>query len=128
VTLTFKKVLVWLLVFWLPSPPLAAQLFKREHVPNESSSSASASTCGLDNNLSGLWRKLSSPKDLQDIAITTGVCKAIGNTLPIKLDASDAYPAVADSGLPGGPFHGQALDLTADNLFDPLPPATGWCR
>jgi hypothetical protein len=44
----------------------------------------------------------------------------LNNQLPLTLNASDVYPTVAT--LPGGPFNPQPLQLTADELNQPLPP------
>jgi hypothetical protein len=44
----------------------------------------------------------------------------LNNQLPLTLNANDVYPTVTT--LPGGPFNPQPLQLTADELNQPLPP------
>ncbi len=64
----------------------------------------------------------SSPNDLLSFLLEYALKQKLGNTLPLNLNASTAYPTVDNGQLPGGPFHGQPLIPTANNLHTALPP------
>jgi hypothetical protein len=53
-------------------------------------------------------------------AAETAIETLLNNQLPLTLDAKDVYPTVAN--LPGGPFNPQPLNLSADDLDQPLAP------
>jgi hypothetical protein len=53
-------------------------------------------------------------------AAEAALTKVLNDNLPLKLDAKDVYPTVTT--LPGGPFSPKPLQLTADQLDQPLPP------
>jgi hypothetical protein len=65
---------------------------------------------------------LKNPSDILEYLIEQGLAKAIGNTLPLNLNANDAFPTVEETQLPGGEFHGDLLEPTDVNLLKPLPP------
>ena len=64
----------------------------------------------------------SSPADLLQFVLEYTLKQKLGNTLPLALNASDALPTVENAQLPGGPFHGKPLYLTAQNVQTPLAP------
>ncbi len=53
-------------------------------------------------------------------AAEEALTKVLNDNLPLTLNASDVYPTVTT--LPGGPFSPKPLQLTADQLDQPLPP------
>ena len=53
-------------------------------------------------------------------AAEAALTKVLNDNLPLKLDAKDVYPTITT--LPGGPFSPKPLQLTADQLDQPLPP------
>jgi hypothetical protein len=53
-------------------------------------------------------------------AAEAALTKVLNDNLPLKLDAKDVYPTVTT--LPGGPFSPKPLQLTADQLDQPLAP------
>jgi hypothetical protein len=53
-------------------------------------------------------------------AAETAIETLLNNQLPLTLNAKDVYPTVTT--LPGGPFSPQPLQLTADQLNQPLAP------
>ena len=65
---------------------------------------------------------LKNPSDILEYLIEQALAKAIGNTLPLNLNANDAFPTVEDSQLAGGEFHGNLLEPSDANLLRPLPP------
>jgi hypothetical protein len=59
-------------------------------------------------------------KVLTQKLLTDGVGALLNNQLPLKLDASEAFPTV--QALPGGTFNPQRLVVTAESVTAPLPP------
>lgn len=57
---------------------------------------------------------------LKQKVVTDAVGSLLNNQLPLKLDASVAFPTVRS--LPGGPFLPQRLPVTAESMTTPLPP------
>jgi len=53
-------------------------------------------------------------------AAEEALTKVLNDNLPLTLDAKDVYPTVTT--LPGGPFNPKPLQLTADQLDQPLAP------
>ncbi len=64
----------------------------------------------------------SSPAELMQFVLEYTLKQKLGNTLPLALNASDALPFVENAQLPGGPFHGKPLNLTAQTVQTPLAP------
>jgi hypothetical protein len=60
------------------------------------------------------------PPGIQQTVVTRAVGSALSKQLPLKLDAGAALPTV--DVLPGGPFAGRPLRVTAAMLQQPLPP------
>jgi hypothetical protein len=58
--------------------------------------------------------------EAKEKAAETALTKVLNDNLPLTLDAKDVYPTVTT--LPGGPFNPKPLQLTADQLDQPLPP------
>jgi hypothetical protein len=64
----------------------------------------------------------SSPTDLFEFLLQYFLKQELGNTLPLSLNASDAYATVDNGQLPAGVFHGRSLTPTASNLRTALAP------
>ncbi len=75
---------------------------------------ALASFCAAQNPLAAL------ADAAKEKAAETAIETLLNNQLPLTLNANDVYPTVAN--LPGGPFSPQPLQLTADELNQPLAP------
>lgn len=64
----------------------------------------------------------SSPNDLFQFLLQYTLKQKLGNTLPLNLNANDAYPTVENGQLPGGSFHGRPLTPSAKDLRTALLP------
>jgi hypothetical protein len=63
-----------------------------------------------------------NPQGLLEEALIYFIQQKMGNVLPLQLDPSLALPTVPNAQLPGGPFRGQPLEMTAENVTRSLPP------
>jgi hypothetical protein len=63
-----------------------------------------------------------SPADLIEFILEYALRQKIGNTLPLNLNASNTFNTVESSQLPGGPFLGRPLPITAAALRTALEP------
>ena len=64
----------------------------------------------------------SSPNDLLQFLLEYSLKQKLGNTLPLNLNANDAFPTVENGQLPGGAFHGRPLAPGVNGLRTALLP------
>ena len=63
-----------------------------------------------------------SPIELFQFLLEYFLKQKVGNTLPLNLDANQAYPTVENAQLPGAPFQGKPVAPTARNFHTALAP------